>query len=617
MSKVVTAVVLLAGLLAGLGILLAAKHASNLEADVRTREIAANAVPNLGVALRAALTEAETLGGAKSQVVELADSEDAGVSQEVAVRARDTGRALLADSGVVVAATYSTPTPPKSVSQRRETVTGLYVVPLELGPTLERLRPAAGGVSVTSPSQELGRVGDEAPDGATTYSVPLALSLVSGWTVDVWTPSEGIGFVAWLLAGLCVVLGIAAAAFVVRRSRQVQATEGELVSLRQQSTVLAGLAAVAQRSLDLADVLPAVTTQLADALGLRGVTLTAPTKDGERAFFRYGDAPAPRPGSTLPSTVDAGESVSLALARGSRMVARLNVMAGRALDAEDLTTLVAAGELLTSALTNAEAFAQQRDLLQRLRAVDELKTVFLATASHELRTPVGVISGFAELLSTHVDDLEPSKVRDYAGRIDATAQQLASLVENLLDFSRMERGIVGEQEHVLLDLGDTVQRILEDHQDLGAHHEVVTSASSGLEVLGNEHAVERVLTNLVGNAAKYSPAGTTIRVLVRPEGDGVALHVDDEGDGVAPGDREQVFSRFYRGSGDAVVNTRGAGLGLAIVHEFAASMGGVASVSEAPSGGARFTIRFPLAERTGTSMPATRAPAQGTSDVLT
>jgi signal transduction histidine kinase len=126
-----------------------------------------------------------------------------------------------------------------------------------------------------------------------------------------------------------------------------------------------------------------------------------------------------------------------------------------------------------------------------------------------------------------------------------------------------------------------------------------------------------VLTNLVGNAAKYSPAGTTVRVHVREEGGQAVLHVDDEGAGVAPADRDRVFSRFYRGSGDAVTNTRGAGLGLAIVHEFAASMGGVASVTEAPSGGARFTVRFPLADRTDTSLPVSRATSEGTTDVLT
>jgi signal transduction histidine kinase len=124
----------------------------------------------------------------------------------------------------------------------------------------------------------------------------------------------------------------------------------------------------------------------------------------------------------------------------------------------------------------------------------------------------------------------------------------------------------------------------------------------------------------VGNAAKYSPAGTTIRVHLRQEGDKVALHVDDEGAGVAPADREQVFSRFYRGKGDAVVNTRGAGLGLAIVHEFASSMKGTASVTEAPSGGARFTVVFPLAATP--DVPAQSganddSPVEGATDVLT
>ena len=625
-AKVVAVAVLLVGLLAGLGILAAAGRAADLAADVRTREIAASSVPTLGGALRTALTQAETGRAGNPPTVDLDRSEEAGVPAAVAVQARDSGRAVVVDTGAVVAATYSTGDPPKSVAERRAKVTGLYVVPLALGPTVERLRPLTGGVSVTSPSGTLGEVGGRAPDGAATYSVPLATTLVSGWQVDVWTPEHSIGLLAWLLAAVCLLAAAGVAAYVVRRAREVHATENELVALRQRSAVLAGLAGVAQRSLDLADVLPAVSTQLSDALGLRGLSLTAPSAAGERAFFRHGEAPVPVVGAVLPPAVPAGESVSLLLSRAGRTIARLNVLPGRDLDTEDMNTLEAAGEILTSALTNAEAFAQQREALQRLRTVDELKTVFLATASHELRTPVGVISGFAELLATHVDALDAAKVRDYAARIDSTAQQLSSLVENLLDFSRMERGITRDQDNTLLDLGDTVRRVLDEHQDLGADHEVIASTPSGLLVEGTEHAVERVLTNLVGNAAKYSPSGTRIRVHVRQEGDKVALHVDDEGDGVAPADRDQVFSRFYRGSGDAVVNTRGAGLGLAIVHEFAGSMGGVASVSEAPSGGARFTVLFPLAapadadvatDAAGPAGTADHPSVQGARDVLT
>jgi signal transduction histidine kinase len=614
---VVAGVVLLVGLGSAVAVILTARYTTGLEAESRTRGVAANAVPVVAATLRTTLTDVDARGGSAAQQVPFGDAEKAGIPMDLAVQARDRGHALLVETGAVVGPVYSTPQPPEGVAARRAAITGLYVVPVKVGPTLDRLQPKGGGVAVLGPSRTVASVGGRPPDGAAVHAVPLSTALATGWTVRVWTPGAKVPVTAWLVAALCALAGLAGARYVVRRATEVRATDLALDRLRRQSTVLTGLAGVAQRSLDLADVLPAVSTQLSDALGLRGLSLTHPSREGERAFFRHGQAPAPVKGRALPESVPAGEAVSLLLSRGSRTVARLNVQAGRALDAEDLVTLEAAGEILTSALTNAEAFAQQRDALQRLRSVDELKTVFLATASHELRTPVGVISGFAELLATYVDALDHDKVRDYAVRINTTAHQLASLVENLLDFSRMERGISGDQEQAVLDLGAVVQRILDEHQDLGANHEVQSSIHQDVHVLGTPHAVERVLTNLVGNAAKYSPAGTTIRVLVREEAGRAVLHVDDEGAGVAPADRDQVFSRFYRGHGDAVTNTRGAGLGLAIVHEFATSMGGVATVAEAPTGGARFTVTFPLADPTaptGATDSASSAGSTGSTD---
>jgi signal transduction histidine kinase len=616
-AQVVATVAVALGVLAAVLTVTGSQHTAELESEVRTREAAANAVPAVAASLRTTLTDIGTRGGTSRQLVAFDDAESAGIPVDVAVQARDTGKAVLDQRGLVVAPRYSTDAPPGSVAERRRAVTGLYAVPIRLGPTLQRLRPSGGGVAVQGPSRTVAQVGGSAPDGSSSYSVPLSTALAPGWSVQVWTPGTAVPTSAWGVAALCLLVASVGALLIVRRGRAAALADRELARLRRRTEVLADLAAVSQRSLDLADVLPATTTALSDALGLRGLTLTTPTPEGERAFFRHGEAPRPAVGSVLPPHVAAGESASLLLARGSRTVARLNVLAGRDLDAEDLSTLEAAGEILSSSLTNAEAFAQQREVLQRLRAVDELKTVFLATASHELRTPVGVISGFAELLKTYVDDLDPERIRGYATRIDATAQQLATLVDNLLDFSRMERGMHGTEGHVDLDLGSTVRRILDDHQDLSAHHAIVPSTARGLVVHGTTHAVERVLTNLVGNAAKYSPAGTTIRVVVREEDGRAVLHVDDEGAGVAPADRDQVFSRFYRGKGDAVTGTRGAGLGLAIVHEFAASMGGTASVSESPSGGARFTVRFPLVEGADPSLVLTPAASEGASDVLT
>ncbi len=381
--------------------------------------------------------------------------------------------------------------------------------------------------------------------------------------------------------------------------------------LQEASGVTAALATVAQHSLDFADLLPALTNELATALDLRGLSLGAPTADGEREFFAWGVAPADVPASSVvPARVLTGETLCLFLARGGRTVARLRVVAGRDLDEHDLSALVATTEVLTSALANAEAFAQQRDLLERMKSVDELKTVFLATASHELRTPITAITGYAQLLATSWDTLSSEEARTYAEHVDSSAQRLGALVEDLLDFARLERRAGAVAAESVLDLGDVVARILDEQPDLAPDHQVVQKAVDGLGVTGSLQAVERVVSNLVSNAAKYSPAGTVIRVSVTENRGRAELTVDDEGPGVPQAEREQVFTRFFRGRGESVVATRGVGLGLAIVSEFAATMGGQVSVTAADTGGARFVVSYPLAR-----LP--QASLEGASDVNT
>jgi signal transduction histidine kinase len=258
-----------------------------------------------------------------------------------------------------------------------------------------------------------------------------------------------------------------------------------------------------------------------------------------------------------------------------------------------VVALNTASELLGSTLANAEVFARQQELVERMRTVDELKTVFLATASHELRTPVTAIVGFSTLLLDRWEELPATQRRGLIERLQANGQRLGTLIEQLLDFSQLERGLPRVTDDIL-DLGETVRQILADQPELQAGHNLVLDLAAGCHIRGSKAAVERVVTNLVTNAAKYSPPNTTITVGVRIAGHTVTLLVDDEGSGVPVADREKVFSRFYRGRGDAESRTRGAGIGLAIVSEYAAAMSGVAKVSEAPSGGARFSITFPL-----------------------
>ncbi len=607
------AAIVVIAVLAAAVVLLLARDLSGQKAEREARAAAADAVAPVGDAMRKAMTDAASGAIAGSTQVALAGSTSAGVSSAVATRARDSGVPVLEDSGsgLVVVAVYDTQSPPASVAERRQHATGLRVAALDLKQTLSDLRPAQGGISLAGPRRTVQSLPGAQPSGRAAYAVKLQPGPVQVWTLTLWAAPASIPGVAWLIAFVILVAGAVAAAWLVRRDNRSRQSQQQLQRLQETSATTAALATVAQHSLDLADFLPALTNELAAALGLQGLSLGAPTAAGERQFFTWGVPPAAVPASSvLPPTVRAGETVCLILGRGGRTVARLRVVAGRDLDSHDLGALAAATDVLTSALANAETFAQQRDLLERMRSVDELKTVFLATASHELRTPVSAIAGYAQLLATAWDSLTPEQARMYAEQVDNNAQRLGTLVEDLLDFSRLERGAGMITADSVLDLGEAVARIIDEQPDLAPDHQVQQRTVPGLGVAGSVQALERVVSNLVGNAAKYSPAGTVIRVSVGENRGRAELAVDDEGPGVPPAEREQIFTRFFRGRGDSVVATRGAGLGLAIVSEFAATMGGQVSVTSADGGGARFVVTYPLAGFPETSL-------EGASDVHT
>ena len=482
-------------------------------------------------------------------------------------------------------------------------VSGFLALPLDLTMTLRPLQPRGGGIAVDGPQRRLVAVPSSGPGDAPSHTVSFAPDAASEWSLTVWTPPARTPLSALIVAVFLIVAGGALAGWIAVRQRTARSRQAELEGLQRTGEAVSSLAVVAQRTLDLGEVLPAVTTELSSSLGLRGLSLSVPTGKGDRSLFSWGVPP----GVGLPAReltdLPAGGTVSLRLSKGGRTVADLRVVAGRHLDRHDVRTLVAAGEVLTSVLSNAEAFAQQQDLVQRMRALDELKSVFLATASHELRTPVATIAGYASLLHDNWETLRPEDARPIVERMDTAAQRLTRMVEDLLDFSRLERGQDLGAEDSVVDLGEVVGEVLDDYPDLAPDHRLAYRPTLGLLVSGSRQATERVVTNLVGNAAKYSPAGSQIRILVQ-EADGSAeLVVEDDGPGIPAAERTQVFSRFYRGRGDEVTRTRGTGLGLAIVTEFAASMGGQVRVNTGEHGGARFVVAFPVAAPAPTPSP--------------
>lgn len=415
------------------------------------------------------------------------------------------------------------------------------------------------------------------------------------WTVSTPVPTLGL----WRpVATAVAALGLAGVALLGladrQRRRAMQADGASMRDAEQRAVAIRTLTGIVQESQDLDEILPGLAVQLSDELALAGLSLAITSSNGgERAIFSHGVKPDPTaaPGAQRPPDVPPGATLAVGLHRAERSVAILRVVAGEPLDRQDMELLEVAGELITSTIVAGRSIEQQQEAVNRLESLDELKTTFLGVASHELRTPATAISGLASLLASRWDELTEVDRRAFATRIATNADALNSLVQDLLDFARIERGDL-RLALAPVDLSATVERVLTRLDSVWGSHAVLRRISDGVEVLGDGNALERVITNLVSNAVKFSPDGADVTVTVE-EIDGQArLLVDDAGTGVPPEEREKIFVRFYRGTGDAVVRTRGVGIGLSVVHDFVSQMGGSVRVEDSPAGGARFTVEL-------------------------
>lgn len=234
-----------------------------------------------------------------------------------------------------------------------------------------------------------------------------------------------------------------------------------------------------------------------------------------------------------------------------------------------------------------EALEREQDVVARLRALDELKDTFLNAVSHDLRTPVSAILGFALTLSRDEGGLEEEDKREFAERIAANARKLNRLVNDLLDLDRLTRGII-ELQRRNVEVERVVARIVEE-SDVGAEHPVTLDLRP-TQVAVDVVKVERIVENLVLNADRHTPKGTPLHVSVRPEGDAALILVEDEGDGVPPELTETIFDAFTQAE---LGHSPGVGIGLSLVARFAALHGGRAWVEEREGGGASFRVLLP------------------------
>jgi two-component system phosphate regulon sensor histidine kinase PhoR len=234
---------------------------------------------------------------------------------------------------------------------------------------------------------------------------------------------------------------------------------------------------------------------------------------------------------------------------------------------------------------------------RRERLANELKSEFISNVSHELKTPLSIIHMFGEMLHTGRTK-SPEQARDYAGVITRESTRLARLIDNVLDFSRIERGA---DFYEFTDDGD-LAGVVERGIDIYRHRLERVEMQLELEVEPDlpplridENAMTLALLNLVDNAIKYAPSGKHLRVALARSDGGVALSVADAGPGIPAEEHRRIFERFYRSQSVRLKSARGSGIGLALVKHIAEAHGGNVSVDSSPGDGTTFTIWIPMA----------------------
>jgi two-component system OmpR family sensor kinase len=233
-----------------------------------------------------------------------------------------------------------------------------------------------------------------------------------------------------------------------------------------------------------------------------------------------------------------------------------------------------------------EAFDERAASEARLRQ-------FIADASHELRTPVATIRGYAELYRTgaldHADDLA-----DAMRRTEQESVRMGDLVDDLLHLARLDQGRPLEQRPV--DLSVLAADAVLDAQAVAPDRAVGVEAAGGVVVQGDERRLRQVVANLVGNALVHAP-GATVTVRVDRTATTAVLEVADDGPGMAPEDAEKAFDRFYRADGSRQRHHGGSGLGLSIVDATVRAHGGRAAIDSQLGRGTTVRVELPLAAR--------------------
>ena len=232
------------------------------------------------------------------------------------------------------------------------------------------------------------------------------------------------------------------------------------------------------------------------------------------------------------------------------------------------------------------------DITQR-RRLEVLRRDFVANASHELKTPVAAVRALAETLLTALPD-DPEAGRRFAERIARETERLDALAGDLLDLSRVERGALDVEP---VDLVGLVKEVVGGYADRAEERRIRLDAElqPAVAMRGDRAQLGLLLSNLIDNALRYTPAKGTVRVRLDAAEGRAVLQVADNGEGIPTSELPRIFERFYRVDKARTRQTGGTGLGLAIVRHVAEAHGGAVRVGSELGRGSTFTVALPLA----------------------
>jgi signal transduction histidine kinase len=267
---------------------------------------------------------------------------------------------------------------------------------------------------------------------------------------------------------------------------------------------------------------------------------------------------------------------------------------GRYFTASDLTLAEDLARRAAIAVENARLY---RELQEAIRIRDE----FLSSVSHDLKNPIAAVRGRAQMLQRRLDRLPPDEAERFEQgleAIDSSVTRMVRILNDLVDVARLRIGQPLELTRYRTDIVDLVRQVAAEQAEAEGRTISVTAAPDPLIGSWDAPRLERVITNLLTNAIKYSPTGCEIAVAVREESDAggryAVVTVQDRGIGIPAADLPHIFDRYHRAAN--VVNAYpGTGVGLAGAKQIVEQHGGTIEVASRENEGSKFTVRLPLA----------------------